>query len=513
MKRPPFLLLAILDGWGLSERREGNAIALARTRTMEGLLSRYAWTSLVASGLRVGLPEGQMGNSEVGHLNLGAGRVVYQDITRIDKVIESGEFFQNEVLQKGMETARHNALHLLGLVSDGGVHSHTRHLYALLRFARENGVKRIYVHAFSDGRDTYRQGGLTYLKELQDEMKRLGVGEIASVSGRYYAMDRDNRWDRTEKACRAIVEGKSDQCWADPLQGIRESYDQGVYDEFIVPFAVVDSDGQPAGRIEKDDAVIFFNFRADRARQLTRALTQPDFDGFPTVLPPLRHYVTMTEYDGNFDLPVAFPPFYLEKILVKLFTHHGIPNLRLAETEKYAHVTYFFNGGEEKPFPGEERVLIPSPKVATYDLKPEMSAFEITDRLLHELDRGAFRAVVLNFANADMVGHTGSVPAAVKAVEAVDACLARIHEKVLDIGGIMLVTADHGNAEQMIDPETGNVHTAHTTNPVPCILVDPHYSGKLRPGGTLEDVAPTLLDYLGIDKPQEMTGNSLFLAD
>ena len=488
-------------------------MAHARVPTMDMFYSRYPWVALEASGVRVGLPEGQMGNSEVGHLNIGAGRIVYQDITRIDHSIASGALFHNQTLGRVVEVARGKALHLLGLVSDGGVHSHVRHLFALLRFAKEKGVREVYVHAFTDGRDTYRQSSSQYLKQVQEEMRRLGVGQIASVSGRYYAMDRDNRWERTEKAYRAIVEGRSGGSFKDPLEGIQASHHEGVFDEFIVPFIIVDESGEPLGRLEEDHALIFFNFRADRARQLTRALTQKEFDYFSRAQRPIQNDVTMTEYDRTFGLPVAFPPLRLERTLVKLFTQYHIPNLRLAETEKYAHVTYFFNGGEEQRFPGEKRVLIPSPKVATYDLKPEMSAFEITDYLLQELDSDLFKGVVLNFANVDMVGHTGVMEAAVKAVETVDSCLSRIYEKLRMSGGRMIVTADHGNAEQMTDPTTGRVHTAHTTNPIPLILVDDEYSGKLRPGGALEDIAPTLLDYLEIEKPAEMTGNSLFGAD
>ncbi len=513
MPRPRVLILAILDGWGLSDIKEGNAMAHARIPTMDMLYSRYSWVALEASGVRVGLPEGQIGNSEVGHLNIGAGRVVYPEITRIDHSIASGALFRNHTLGRVVDIARGKALHLLGLVSDGGVHSHVRQLFALLRLAKEKGIREVYVHAFTDGRDTYRQSGSQYLKQVQEEMRRLGVGQIASVSGRYYAMDRDNRWERTEKAYRVIVEGQAERSFKNPMEGIQASYHQGVFDEFIVPFTVVDESGKPVGRLKEDHALIFFNFRADRARQLTRALTQQEFDYFPRAQRPTQNDVTMTEYDPTFGLPVAFPPVRLERTLVKLFTQYQIPNLRLAETEKCAHVSYFFNGGEEQLFPGEKRVVIPSPKVATYDLKPEMSAFEITDYLLQELDRDLFKGVVLNFSNADMVGHTGVMEAAVKAVETVDSCLSRIYQKLRMTGGMMIVTADHGNAEQMTDPATGRVHTAHTTNPIPLILVDDEYSGKLRPGGALEDIAPTLLDYLEIEKPLEMTGTSLFTTD
>ncbi|MCZ6485066.1 MAG: 2,3-bisphosphoglycerate-independent phosphoglycerate mutase, partial [Acidobacteria bacterium] len=448
-----------------------------------------------------------------GHLNIGAGRKVYQDITRIDDSIESGEFFTDQEIRRLLEVARGNALHLIGLVSDGGVHSQLRHLLALLRFAKQEGIEEVFIHAFSDGRDTAPKGGALYLKQLQEELKRIGVGRIASVSGRYYSMDRDNRWQRTEQAYRAIVEGTTEKRFLDPLEGVRSSYAENVTDEFIVPFTLVDEEGKPLGLLEEEHAVIFFNFRADRARQLTGALVLPEFEHFPRSRKPVRHFLTMTEYDHTLSWPFAFPPIRLERILAKLFTEHNICNLRLAESEKSAHVTYFFNGGQEECNPGEERSLIPSPKVATYDLKPEMSAFEITDRLLHEIDLASYQVVILNFANADMVGHTGVLEAAVKAVEVVDTCTGRISQKLQKIGGVMMVTADHGNAEQMIDPKTGQVHTAHTTNPVPFILVDDHFGMKLRRGGALEDIAPTILQYLEIEKPPEMTGNSLLLVD
>ena len=509
MTGPPILVLAILDGWGLSELKEGNAVAQARTPTLDMLYSRYPWVPLSASGLRVGLPDGQMGNSEAGHLNLGAGRIVEQNISRINHSIQSGGFFKNRNILPVLEHARGRALHILGLVSDGGVHSHIRHLFAILSFAKRQGVKKVFLHAFTDGRDTSPKSALNFLGQLQEETHRLGVGKVASVAGRYYAMDRDNRWERTEMAYRAIVEPRPVRAFKDPLQGVEASYQDGVNDEFILPFTAVDENGRPVGRLDQEDAVIFYNFRADRSRQLTRALAFEDFDHFPRPQDPVRAFLTMTEYDQTFTFPFAFSPMRLDRTLVKLFRDHNFRNLRLAETEKYAHVTYFFNGGEEQLFPCEERALIPSPKVATYDMKPKMGAFEITDRLLHELDRRSFDTVVLNFANADMVGHTGVMPATIGAVEAVDSCMARIYRKVRDLGGLLVVTADHGNAEQMIDPQSGEVHTAHTTNPVPFVLVDDSFQGKLRPGGALEDVAPTLLEYLEIEKPAQMTGHSL----
>ncbi|MEE8349857.1 MAG: 2,3-bisphosphoglycerate-independent phosphoglycerate mutase [Acidobacteriota bacterium] len=513
MSKPPILVLAVLDGWGLSNLKEGNAIAQAQLPTFEKFLSRYPWAPLEASGTRVGLPEGLMGNSEVGHLNIGAGRVVHQDITRINESIESGEFFSYEAIRKILETAREGALHLMGLVSDGGVHSHLNHLYALLGFAKQEGIHKVFIHAFTDGRDTSPRGAMEYLRQVERKAENIGVGRVASVSGRYFAMDRDQRWDRTEKAYRAIVEGSGDRNFLDPLEGVRSSYQSDVTDEFILPFAIEDKDGSPVGPLQNQDAVIFFNFRADRARQLTRALAVEDFPHFSRSGNRARNFLTLTQYDKAFPFPMVYSPMRLERSLVKLMDQHQISNLRLAETEKYAHVTYFFNGGEEQPFEAEERLLIPSPHVATYDLQPEMSAFKITDQLLNEIDRASYQTVILNFANADMVGHTGVLDATVKAVEVVDTCMGRIHRKVQEVGGVMMVTSDHGNAEQMIAPDTGELHTAHTSNPVPFILLDDHYDRKLRRGGALEDIAPTVLEYLELEKPPEMTGKSLLALD
>ena len=511
MSTPPVVLLAVLDGWGLRDGREGNAIAQARLPTMESLCSRYPWTRLAASGGRVGLPRGQMGNSEVGHLNLGAGRVVPQDLTRIDQAIETGRFDGNSSLRSVMEGARHTALHLIGLVSDGGVHSHLRHLLALLRLARNEQVDKVWIHAILDGRDASPTGGMRFLEQLQEECGKLGTGSLASVGGRYYAMDRDNRWDRVERAYRCMVEGRGERGWRNPIEGVAESYRNGIYDEFVDPFPVVDSGGRPTGPVDPGHAAIFFNFRADRARQLTHAMTGADFRAFPRSRRPMAHFLTMTRYRHDWALPAAFPYVPVRRTLAQILSSHGVSNLRLAETEKYAHVTYFFNGGEEDPPEGETRVLIPSPKVATYDLQPWMSAAEITDRLLHELDRGVFPAMVVNFANADMVGHTGDMAATIRAVEAVDSCLGRIYRKVVKTGGIMAVTADHGNAELMVDAKTGQPHTAHTSHPVPFVLVDPHHRSALRSGGALEDVAPTLLHYLDLPQPEEMTGTSLLI--
>ncbi|MGI8784084.1 MAG: 2,3-bisphosphoglycerate-independent phosphoglycerate mutase [Acidobacteriota bacterium] len=510
-RRP--LVLAILDGFGIRSSREGNAIELARKPTIDHFLERYAHTQLEASGLRVGLPEGQMGNSEVGHLNMGAGRIVFQDLTQIDQSIRDGSFFTNDTLRQAMNHGRDTQVHLLGLVSDGGVHSHLSHLKALLELARRENIRNVYVHAFTDGRDSSPRGGAGYVRDLTDHMRRLNVGRIATVCGRYYAMDRDKRWDRTGQAYEAIVEGNAPHRNTDPVSFIEESYRNGVTDEFLSACVVVDSSGRPLARMQSNDSVIFFNFRADRARQLTEALTRPEFDGFSRPAGLVRHYATMTRYDQRYDFPTAFAPTRLDNILANVFAAQGLRNLRIAETEKYAHVSYFFNGGEEPPFAGERRILIPSPKVATYDLKPEMSAVEMTDRLLAELDARTDDCIILNFANADMVGHSGVIDAAVRAVETIDQCLGRLFPKIASLGGSLLVTADHGNAEQMLDPATGGPHTAHTSNPVPFIIVDLEYRGTLRAGGALEDVAPTMLGILGVEPPREMTGRSLIQAD
>lgn len=504
------LILIILDGWGLSPEREGNAIALARTPTMDALYQRYPWTTLQTSGEEVGLPRGLMGNSEVGHLNIGAGRVVYQDILRISKSIESGELFGNPALTEAVDRARRGGrrLHLLGLLSDGGVHSTLEHMAALLRLARERGLIQVYLHPFLDGRDTSPTKGADYLGWLLDTARRLGVGRIATVMGRYYAMDRDKRWDRLQRAYLAMVGGQGEMA-EEPVAAVRRSYERGVTDEFVEPIVLTSGDGRPAGRIEDEDSVIFFNFRADRAREITGSLTQPDFAGFDRGRYPRVHYVCLTEYDERFDLPIAFPPQELQHILAQVLSDHGLPNLRIAETEKYAHVTFFFNGGQEKAFPGEERILVPSPQVATYDLKPEMSCAEVTERVLEALSAGRYPLIILNYANPDMVGHTGLLQAAIRAVGAVDRCLERVIACVREREGVALITADHGNAEQMTDPVTGGPHTAHTTNPVPFILVDDSRREGLREGGALKDIAPTILGILGLPQPVEMTGRDL----
>jgi 2,3-bisphosphoglycerate-independent phosphoglycerate mutase len=506
---PRPIVLIVLDGFGVRDDGADNAIALARTPNLDRFFATYPHTTLAASEMRVGLPDGQMGNSEVGHLNMGAGRVVYMDSTRITKAVRGGEIERNAVLVEAMDRVREQgALHLLGLVSDGGVHSYQEHLEGLLRMAKRRGLPRVFVHAFLDGRDTPPASGAGYLEKLLRFLSDLGGGALATVSGRYYAMDRDRRWERTERAWRALVMGEGQRA-TDPLAAVRASYERGVTDEFVEPVVIEGADGRPVATVRDGDSALFFNFRADRARQLTAALALPAFEGFPRPVLPRLHFVCMTEYDATFGLPVASPPEKLTGILADVMAAHHLHNLRIAETEKYAHVTYFFNGGSEQPWPGEDRVLIPSAKVATYDLQPEMSASEITEALLQQLAQGRHDVVVGNFANPDMVGHTGVLPAAVRAVEVVDGCLGRIAEAVLARGGALLITADHGNCEVMRDPVTGQPHTAHTTLPVPFLLVQEGARGSLRDGGALEDVAPTILGLLGITPPSEMTGRDL----
>jgi 2,3-bisphosphoglycerate-independent phosphoglycerate mutase len=506
MKRP-FVALIIMDGWGHREEKEGNAVALADTPFFDRLWAGFPRTLIHASEERVGLPAGQMGNSEVGHLNLGAGRVVYQDLVRISKSVRTGDFFRNPVLGKAMDAARENgkALHLVGLLSDGGVHSLHTHLYALLRMAKERGVPKVCLHPVFDGRDTPPHSGIDHLRALLAKAAEIGAGEVATVVGRYYTMDRDNRWDRVERAYKAMVRGEG-RTFGDPVAAVAASYAAGKTDEFIEPVVIV-RDGQPVGRIAPADSVIFFNFRADRAREITRALTQETFDRFPRPERLSLTYACMTVYDETFGLPAAFPSQRLDNILARALADAGLSNLRIAETEKYAHVTYFFNGGEETVYPGESRILIPSPSVSTYDLKPEMSAYEVGERAVAEIASGKYALMVLNFANGDMVGHTGVLPAAIQAIEAVDRNVQRVVEMVWEVGGTALVTADHGNAEQMIDPKTGGPFTAHTTNLVPLVLADPRAVGtRLREDRALEDLAPTILDLLALPVPAEMTG-------
>lgn len=511
---PKPLLLMILDGWGISPVKENNAVALASTPNMDRLQRDYPRTQLEASGMSVGLPEGQMGNSEVGHLNIGAGRIVYQDLTRITKAISDGSFFRNPVLLDCISGIRNSGgrLHLAGLVSDGGVHSHNTHLYALLDLAHREGLKEVFVHCFLDGRDTPPKSADGYLAELEREIEKAGIGRIASVMGRFYAMDRDNRWDRVERAFAAMVQGKGNAV-ASALSAVEESYSAGITDEFVVP-SVVHDGTVPVGTVMDGDGFIFFNFRSDRAREITRAFNDPGFSGFNRQsTPSLASFVCMTEYDETFGLPVAFAPEELKNILGEVVAKAGLRQLRIAETEKYAHVTFFFNGGSETPFPGEDRVLVPSPKeVPTYDLKPEMSAFGVTEELLDRIDQELYDFIVLNYANADMVGHTGVRDAAVRAIAAVDECVGRVVEKVLAKGGALMITADHGNAESMVD-DNGNPHTAHTCNPVPFLYVDEaRRSVRLCPG-VLADIAPTVLELLGIPQPVEMTGKSLLAGD
>ncbi|HJV33662.1 2,3-bisphosphoglycerate-independent phosphoglycerate mutase [Geomonas sp.] len=510
-KKP--LLLMILDGWGINPDQEHNAVAKAKTPNMTKLYAEYPSGEIDGSGMAVGLPSGQMGNSEVGHTNIGAGRVVYQDLTRISKSIADGDFFENPVLIDCMEKCKAGSgrLHLAGLLSDGGVHSHDTHLYALIEMAKRQGVKDIFVHCLMDGRDTPPQSGAQYLANLETEIGKIGAGKIATVIGRFYAMDRDNRWERVEKAYRAIVLGEGNR-YSSAEEAIKASYAEGVTDEFVAPSVMLDGTADAIGRLGEGDAFIFFNFRSDRAREITRAFTDAAFNGFQReVWPKLSSYVCMTTYDETFGLPVAYGVQELTNIFPEVIGNAGLTQLRIAETEKYAHVTFFFNGGRETPFPGEDRALIPSPKeVATYDEKPEMSAYQVTEELLRRLDEDKYDVIILNFANADMVGHTGIMEAAIRAVEAVDECVGKLIEKVREKGGVALITADHGNAEMMVDETTGGPHTAHTCDMAPLVLVDDSRKGvKLRKDGVLADLAPTMLEILGLPQPKEMTGKSL----
>jgi 2,3-bisphosphoglycerate-independent phosphoglycerate mutase len=509
------VLLVILDGWGLRAEREANAIAIAGTPSMDALQRDFPSTALETSGLSVGLPEGQMGNSEVGHTNLGAGRIVYQDLVRINRAVEDGSFFRNDALVMACQRAKAAgaALHLLGLVSDGGVHSQQEHLYACLDLARREGVARTCVHALMDGRDTPPKSGVEYMRQLEARLREKGYGTLATVTGRYYAMDRDKRWDRVALAWEAIVHGEGYRARSG-VEAMESSYAHGENDEFVKPTVIVNGDGKPVGPVRDGDAVLFFNFRADRAREITRAFTQEDFKEFDRKgAPRLSAYVCMTEYDKTFTLPVAFPPQELTEIFPELVSRAGLKQLRAAETEKYAHVTFFFNGGRELVYPGEDRILVPSPRdVKTYDHKPEMSAREVTDRLVQAIGTGGYGFVLVNFANPDMVGHTGILDAAVKAVKVVDECVGRLWQAARQQGMAMLVTADHGNCELMTDPVTGEPHTAHTLNPVPFILADPDFRGaKLRSKGVLADVAPTALQIMGLPQPREMKGLGLLV--
>ena len=509
MKRP--VVLMILDGFGIA-KTEGNAIAAAKRPNLDKLFSENPITKIGASGMDVGLPDGQMGNSEVGHTNIGAGRIVYQELTRITKAVQDGSFFENEALVHAMNNAKENgtALHLIGLLSNGGVHSHNQHLYGLLEMAKKMGVENVYVHALLDGRDVPPSSGKDFVKELMEKMKEIGVGEVASVSGRYYAMDRDNRWDRVEKAYNALVKGEGVEA-ASALEGIQASYDNEKTDEFVEPFVVM-KDGAPTATVKDGDSMIFFNFRPDRAREITRTFCDDQFDGFERGERVKTTYVCFTEYDVTIENKlVAFVKEEITNTFGEFLAAKGLKQARIAETEKYAHVTFFFNGGVEEPNEGEDRILVKSPKVATYDLKPEMSAYEVSDKLVDAIKSDKYDVIIINYANPDMVGHTGVEPAAIKAIEAVDECVGRAVEAVKEVNGQMFICADHGNAEQLIDEETGEPFTAHTTNPVPFILVNADPSYKLREGGCLADIAPTLIELMGMEQPKEMTGKSLLL--
>ncbi len=507
MKKPTVLM--ILDGYGLNNNTNGNAIKSANTPNLDRYFKEYPNSTLQASGLDVGLPDGQMGNSEVGHLNIGSGRIVYQEFTRISKSIEDGDFYTNKVFIDAIENAKKydSSLHLWGLLSDGGVHSHSTHLYSLLKLAKDSGLKKVFVHCFLDGRDVPPSSALKYIKELEEQMNKIGVGKIATISGRYYAMDRDKRWERTELAYNAMVLGKGNMANS-ATQAVETSYSEEVVDEFVKPTVILENDN-PVTTVKDNDSIIMFNFRPDRARQITRAFTDPNFDGFERIngyFP--THYVCMTQYDATMpNVHIAYPPQKLTNTLGEYLADKGLNQLRIAETEKYAHVTFFFNGGVEEPNKNETRVLIPSPKVATYDLKPEMSAYEVTDRLIEEINKDIYDVIVINYANPDMVGHTGSFEAAVKAIETVDECVGKVVDTVIEKDGQLLITADHGNADEMVD-ESGNVITKHSTNPVPIILVNAAKEYELSEG-KLCDIAPTLLSLMDLPKPEEMTGKSL----
>lgn len=505
------VMLMILDGWGISQEKEGNAIAMAQKPYYDGLLERFPSATLITSGEYVGLPGGQMGNSEVGHLNIGAGRVVYQELTRINKAVKNGEFQKNEVINQAMDYAvkEGKALHLLGLLSDGGVHSHIEHLYALLGMAKEKGLKKVFIHAVLDGRDVPPSNAGEYIKALEEKLRQLGIGRIATVSGRYYTMDRDNRWDRVEKAYRAMTAGEGPKaCLA--MEVLEKAYELKITDEFVEPTIIVDDSGQPVGRITPGDSVVMFNFRADRARQISHAFVDKEFIPFLRPNGYLKlNYICITQYDINLQAPVAFMPQNLDNTLGEVVSRAGLKQLRIAETEKYAHVTFFFNGGVEKAYPNEERVLIDSPKVATYNLQPEMSACQVSNKVVEMIREKEYDLIVLNYANPDMVGHTGQLNACVTAIETVDTCMGQVIGTVLNKGGAVIITADHGNAESMIDNETSQPLTAHTSNNVPIILVAPNLGRIQLSNGSLQDVAPTLLELMGLEKPEEMTGNSL----
>ena len=512
MSKKPVVLM-VLDGYGLSDHKEGNAISMANTPVMDKLMAECPFVKGAASGLAVGLPDGQMGNSEVGHMNIGAGRIIYQDLTRITKAIADGDFFKNKVLLSAIENCKKNDsdLHLWGLLSDGGVHSHIEHLYGLLELCKKENFDRVYVHAFLDGRDTPPASGKDYIEQLLAKMKEIGVGKIASLSGRYYAMDRDNNWDRVQKAYDSLTKGEGVKATC-PVKAMEESYANDVTDEFVLPTVITNEDGTPVSVVKDNDSVIFFNFRPDRAREITRTFCDDDFAGFERGERIKTVFVCFTEYDVTIENKlVAFVKEEITNTFGEFLAANGMKQARIAETEKYAHVTFFFNGGVEEPNEGEDRILVKSPKVATYDLKPEMSAYEVCDKLTEAIRSGKYDVIIINFANPDMVGHTGVEAAAIKAIEAVDECVGKTVEAIKEVGGQMFICADHGNAEQLIDEETGEPFTAHTTNPVPFILVNADPAYKLREGGCLADIAPTLIELMGMKQPKEMTGRSLLV--
>lgn len=511
MSKKPAVLM-ILDGYGLNDKTEGNAVSKANTPVMDKLMAECPFVKGNASGLAVGLPDGQMGNSEVGHLNMGAGRIVYQELTRITKEIEDGDFFKNEELLKAMDNCKKNnsSLHLFGLLSDGGVHSHNTHLYGLLEMAKREGLEKVYVHAFLDGRDTSPTSGKEFMAELCDKMKEIGVGQVATINGRYYAMDRDNRWDRVQAAYNAITKSEGVKA-EDAVKAIEASYAEDVTDEFVKPTVIVKG-GVPVASVKDNDSVVFFNFRPDRAREMTRAFCADEFDGFDRPQRINTTFVCFTEYDVTIpNKLIAFKKVSINNTFGEFLAANGKTQARIAETEKYAHVTFFFNGGVEEPNKGEDRILVNSPKVATYDLQPEMSAVEVCDNLVDAIKSGKYDVIIINFANPDMVGHTGVESAAVKAIETVDNCVGRAVEAIKETDGVMFICADHGNAEQLIDYTTGGSFTAHTTNPVPFILVNADPSYKLREGGCLADIAPTIIELMGMEQPVEMTGKSLLI--
>ena len=512
MSEKKLTVLMILDGYGINENAKGNAIAMAKKPNLDKLFATYPNTKGYASGMAVGLPDGQMGNSEVGHLNMGAGRIIYQDLTKITKSIEDGDFFENKELLRAVENCKKNnsSLHLYGLVSPGGVHSHLTHIYGLLELAKRNGLEKVYVHAFLDGRDTPPTSGKSFLAELEAKMQEIGVGEIATISGRYYAMDRDNNWDRVEKAYKALTEGVGNTA-ASMTECMDKTYAEGVNDEFVVPTVIL-KNGQPTAIIKDNDSIIFYNFRPDRAREITRCFCADDFTGFDRKRINTT-YVCFTEYDATIpNKTVAFPKEIPSNTLGEYISSLGMKQLRLAETEKYAHVTFFFNGGIEKPFDGEDRILVPSPKeVATYDLKPEMSAIQVTDKLVEAIEANEKDLIIINYANPDMVGHTGVIEAAVKAIETIDTCIGRVMDALLKVDGQMFLCADHGNSDQLLDYETGKPFTAHTTNPVPFAIINCKDAKGIKEDGKLCDIAPTLLDMMGLEQPKEMTGHSLLI--